>query len=179
MQSTGVQVPLRKSFSSVDNLLSTAETDDEDQQKLLQRFQNLYSEDDATQIRDRRSFCGRLELLSTPTQQNVDTATDKKRSPDNMILSKTVRKEKRKQRYKREVSSDRWTVDEAMSTTNSTMSLTSPTYSTMSQQPPYLTTRYRDLTVKTPYFVDPSSTQVQLFCRLRGWKINYVQWGSE
>ena len=163
MQSTGGQIPIRKSFSSVDNLMLTAETDDEDEQKLLQRFQNLYSEDEEarTQMCDRQSFCGRLQILSTPTNQNVDTVVDKKRSPDNMILSKTVRKEKRKQRHKREVSGDRWTVDEQISTMNSTMSLTSPTYSTTSQQQPYLTTRSCNLTVKTPYYVHPSSHQVQ------------------
>ena len=146
----------------------STETEDEEKsqdRKLLERFNHLYHDNDSSvrhQGRDRRSFCGRLELLSTPPQQSVD----KKRSPDNIILSKTVRKAKREQRHKREMSCDRWTTsgDETSPTsTKSTASLHSPTYSTSQT---YLTTRYRDLTVKTPYFVDPSSDQVLIFSNI-------------
>jgi hypothetical protein len=151
---TKQEVPLRKGFSSVDNLLST-ETDDDgiQDQKLLERFNHLYSgDDDRNRARERRSFCGRLELLSTP---QVSSNSDKKRSPDNIILSKTVRKEKRKQRHKREMSSDRWTSCDEETSPSTSSRVTS------SSQQTYLTSRYRDLTVKTPFVVDPSAEQMQ------------------
>jgi hypothetical protein len=59
------------------------------------------------------------------------------------------RKEKRKQRHKRATASHASTCDEEEDES-------SPT----SQQPRYLTSRFRELTVKTPYFVDPSAEKV-------------------
>ena len=137
-----------KCFSSVDNLMA-ADTDED--RRLLRRYNDLCSGDEADQRR--RSFSGKLEILSTP--KNV--AEPKRKSPpDNIILSKTVRKEKRKQRHKREMSIDRWTCDE-----DETSSPTSPSASKASRVT-YMTSRFRDLTVKTPMeTVAPSDEMIR------------------
>ena len=118
-----------------------------DDLKLLQRFNDLCSGDESEFERRRRSFSGKLEILSTP---KVVSDRPKKSPPDNMILSKTVRKEKRKQRHKREMSNDR-TCDEEDET--------SPTSKT--SRVTYLTSQYRDLTVKTPFSVAPSDEMIR------------------
>ena len=139
------QQHLRKCFSSVDNLTAT---DNEDDLRLLRRYNDLCSGDEAD-LR-RRSFSGKLEILSTPKNEK------RKSPPDNIILSKTVRKEKRKQRHKREMSIDRWTCDE-----DETSSPTSPSASKASRVT-YMTSRFRDLTVKTPMeTVAPSDEMIR------------------
>jgi hypothetical protein len=136
---------LRKCFSSVDNLISSNNDDD---LRLLRRYNDLCSEDEAEQRR--RSFCGKLEILSTPKN-----FPDKRKSPpDHIILSKTVRKEKRKQRHKREMSNDRWTCDEDET------SPTSPSASKASRVT-YMTSHFRDLTVKTPFETAPSDEVIR------------------
>lgn len=144
------QQHLRKCFSSVDNLTAT---DNEDDLRLLRRYNDLCSGDEAEADRRRRSFSGKLEILSTP---KAAPETKRKSPPDNIILSKTVRKEKRKQRHKREMSIDRWTCDE-----DETSSPTSPSASKASRLT-YMTSRFRDLTVKTPVeMVAPSDEMIR------------------
>jgi len=104
-----------RGFSSMDNLLSSSPGDRESQvdlfhpffsdkiclvmkiknkilnfrkdAELLRRFQHLsYDETSEFECRSRRSFAGRLELLSP--SKIVNHSIEKKKSPDHIILSK-------------------------------------------------------------------------------------------
>ena len=102
--------------NSVDNFLEGRQSKDEKQ--FLQKFQQL-GRDEEVRRSSRRLSMGSLN--SSPTENNV-------------ILSKTVRKEKRKQREKRERSMDRLSTSSSLSC-----------YRTLGH--------YQHLTVKTPMHI--------------------------
>jgi hypothetical protein len=140
------QQPQRGQFrtTSVDNLIDGCYTEDE--RHFLQKYHQL-GDPLQVPIRQRRYSMATLPSFS-----------DKRMSPsDNIILSKTVRKEKRKQREKRgkslyHLDNNHSTTDESPNSTHSSSSLQSCRYQTIGQ--------YHHLTVKTPMHICGSNAPI-------------------
>ncbi len=150
--------PMRTT-SSVDNLLDGGGREEED---FLQKYQHLRlsnNQDGPWQAPRQR----RYSMASLPSSSSGFNNDRKSSPPSDMILSKTVRKEKRKQREKRERSQERllsnMSPQSVMSNGSSPTSIYSACTGTSSSSLSSCQTQYRTLgqyhhlTVKTPLHI--------------------------
>ena len=141
-----------RNSSSVDDLLNNANEKDK---QFLEKYERL-GDFNATTSQQNARRQRRFSMVSLPTSNVVETEKKMSSPTDNVILSKTVRKEKRKQRDRRERSCERFGyVGNEYESPKSTVSTTSLASSSMASSCNHYRTlgQYRHLTVKTPIHI--------------------------